>query len=55
VKLFLMINCGGIIDLTQTAIIARTEAEIFLFDIHKPIHHMNVQSPRVKVVDDGYS
>lgn len=42
VKLFLFINCGGIVDLTESDLLERDGAEIFLFDVNKPINHRNI-------------
>ena len=50
VKLFLFVNCGGIIDLTQSDIMQRNDAQIFLFDINKPINHKNLESEYVSKV-----
>lgn len=55
VRLFLFINCGGIVDLTQSDILHRHDADIFLFDINKPINHKNLESQYIKVIDDGFS
>lgn len=40
VKLFFFINCGGLIDLTAKWF--SKQAQVFLFDVHKPIHHANL-------------
>ncbi len=42
VKMFMFINCGGIIDLTEYWIVQQKQAQIFLFDVNKPIHHKNL-------------
>ena len=47
--MFMFINCGGLIDLTLYWIVQQKQAQIFLFDIHKPIHHKNLESPDVKM------
>lgn len=48
VKMFMFINCGGLIDLTEFWIVHQKPAQIFLFDIHKPIHHKNLESEDVR-------
>jgi hypothetical protein len=55
VKLFLFVNCGGILDLTQTDLLQRNQPTLLLFDVNKPIHHKNIESPHIKVIDDGCS
>ena len=47
VRLFILINCGAALDLTEKPIITRTEADIYLFDTHRPVNHANVENPRV--------
>ena len=47
VKMFLFINCGGIIDLTEYWIVQQKQAHIFLFDVNKPINHKNLESQEV--------
>ena len=37
-----MINCGAALDLTEKPIINRTQADIYLFDTHRPVNHANV-------------
>ena len=58
----MFINCGGLIDLTLSWFVQQKQAQVFLFDVHKPIHHKNLESPEVpslqiqiKIVDDGKS
>jgi hypothetical protein len=40
--MFMFINCGGIMDLTETWIVQQKQAQIFLFDVNKPINHKNL-------------
>ncbi len=47
VRMFMFINCGGIMDLTETWIVQQKQAQIFLFDVNKPINHKNLESPDV--------
>lgn len=47
VRVFMFINCGGTIDLTDTWIVQQKMAQIFLFDVNKPIHHKNVENQDV--------
>jgi hypothetical protein len=55
VKLFTFINCGGILDLTQSDLLQRNDPTLLLFDVNKPIHHKNLECPCIKVIDDGFS
>jgi len=55
VKLFFFINCGGILDLTQSDLLQRNDPTLLLFDVNKPIHHKNIESRNIKVIDDGCS
>lgn len=48
VKLFLFINCGGIVDLTEYWIVQQKQAQVFLFDVNKPVNHRNLESPDVR-------
>lgn len=47
VNLYLFINCGGTVDLTEYEFISRVK--VILFDVHKPIHHKNIECPSVQV------
>jgi hypothetical protein len=47
VKMFMFINCGGLIDLTEYWFVQEKQAQVFLFDMHEPIYHANVASPDV--------
>lgn len=42
VRLFMFVNCGGILDLTQSDLLQRNDPTILLFDVNKPIHHKNL-------------
>lgn len=48
------INCGGIVDLTEKWFISeRPDSHIFLWDVHKPIHHSNIEHNQIGIIDDG--
>jgi hypothetical protein len=53
VRLFIFVNCGGILDLSQSDLLQRNQPTLMLFDSNKPIHHKNLESPYIKVIDDG--
>ena len=55
VRLFFFINCGGILDLSQSELLQRNDPTLLLFDVNKPIHHKNIESLNIKVIDDGCS
>ena len=45
IKLFFFLNCGGLIDLSAKWF--SKQCQVFLFDVHKPIHHANIESQNV--------
>jgi hypothetical protein len=48
------VNCGGVIDLTEKWFIhERKDTHIFLWDVHKPLHHANIDHPQIGIIDDG--
>jgi hypothetical protein len=47
IRLFLFINCGGIIDLTVQWFAKDPNSQIFLLDVNKPIVHTNIESNNV--------
>jgi len=54
VRMLWFINCGSILDLTEKWFIAeRSDTHIFLWDVHKPIHHANIEHNQIGIVDDG--
>lgn len=54
--MFMFINCGGLIDLTESWFIKEgADTTIFLFDSNKPMNHKNLEHKSIIVVDDEHS
>ena len=52
----MFINCGGLIDLTESWFIKEGgDTKVFLFDANKPMNHKNLEHKSIIVVDDEHS
>ncbi|EGD77460.1 hypothetical protein PTSG_08555 [Salpingoeca rosetta] len=56
IKVVLMINCGGTVDVAQVLDLSDEEQEdlcIYVLDSHRPLNLDNVYSENIRVFDDG--
>lgn len=55
IRSLIFLNCGGMLDLTETWFYSQQNCNAYLIDYHRPFHHNNMIDTyrKIFIIDDG--